>query len=98
MATLSDDDVAGRRKSIGDYEKALEQYRAARSMRSSQGVEGKITEVEGVFTGLEDAMGTIAANRDADAENKRIEEEEARQRAIREAFEKTRGGSGGDRP
>lgn len=92
-AALGDDDAEGRRGAISVYRQAIDQFRAARSIRASSGIDGKVAQAEQAIAGLEEAIATIEFNRQAEEANQAAAEEEKRQAELLEAARKGSGGS-----
>jgi tetratricopeptide (TPR) repeat protein len=89
VEALSDDDVAGRRAAQGTYRKALEQFQAAKRMRSTSGVEGQVQAAEAAIQGLQDQIQTLDENAAIQAENERkLREQAEREKALQDALDK----------
>jgi tetratricopeptide (TPR) repeat protein len=89
VESLADDDVAGRRAAIGTYKKALEQFRAAKRIRGSSGLDGKIEACGGTIAGLEEQIETLGENAATLAANEAaVKAAEERQRALDAATKK----------
>jgi tetratricopeptide (TPR) repeat protein len=94
VEALAEDDVEGRNRAVGRYRQALEQFQAARRMRSSSGVETKVQAAEAAIRGLEEQASTIEENRRIEEENRRkLEEAERQRQLLEEAQRRSRGGN-----
>ena len=89
VEALSETDVPGRRAAIGTYKKALEQVRAAKRIRGSTGLDGKVQAAEATIAAIEEQIATIDENAATEAENERkLREAAEREAALKAATSK----------
>lgn len=89
VEALSEVDIEGRKAAQGTYRQALEQFQAARRMRSTSGVQGQIQAAEAAIEGLQEQIDTLEENAAIQAENERkLREQQEREKALEGALKR----------